>query len=255
MSGEYRFRYGNFLHPACEVYPKRIAVQPLFSDRGIRWGSRVSMRIAGDLVQVGATELTPAEIQTRMNQIEAAYANDYQNAGFELDGAWSSHYLLTNSANNLSGNKIVYRSWENALPTELANTRSFEVEIQATFADAYSDIFHFSETTTKVGSGGPMWRIYPRWNLAPVKVQTTLNSPVRHVTSGRIVSATGFLSPPAPYWPNEEQEWRRRITYVGPRNHGHPSGRFTHYEVRYQYSFLRLGPDPMTNFNTWYVGS
>lgn len=255
MSGEYRFRYGNFLHPPCEVYPKRLSVTPLFSDRGIRWGSRVSMRIAGDLVQVGATELTPAEIQTRMNAIEAAYLNDYQDAGFELDGAWSSHHILNNQADNLSGNQIVYRSWENALPTELANTRSFEVEIQAVLSQAYSDILHFSETTQKIGDGGPMWRIYPRWNLAPIKAQTTLNSPVRHVTTGRVVSMSGFVSPPAPYWPNEEQGWRRVVRYESPQRHGHPTGKYTHYVTHYQYHFLRLGPDPMTNFNTWYVGS
>lgn len=249
----YNFVYGSFVHPSCECYPKRLLFNALHSDRGVRWGANLRLEVGGDLVSSTATALTPATLQTRIAALDAAYTNDYQDAGFKLDNVWTPHSMLNSDDDNLSGNRILYRSWDNVLPTEMANTRSFSVAIEAIYRQSYSEVLHFSETTSKIGTGGPMWRLYPTWTGVPVKEEITDQTPVIHRTSGKIVALSGFLSPPAPYWPDEEQQWRRTITYHSPTMHGDPSKDLTHYVTTYSYSFLRLGPDPMTSFNTWYT--
>lgn len=242
----YTFHYGNFAHPNCEVYPKRIEARPVRTDDNATWAMQYRMEIAGDLV--GHDE--PSEVVSAIAALDAAYAMDNKDAGFKLNGAWTPHYLNSNSALNLTGNRITYRSWDNTLPTELANTRSFSVGIEALFALGDTGVIEFSETTTKLGNGGPEWKLYNTWNGVPERVNIASKTKVRHITRGRYVSIQPWLAPPAPYWPLEEQQWLRVVRYSNPIEHGHPSGKFTNYAVDYAYTFERLGADATTPFNT-----
>jgi hypothetical protein len=245
----YTFHYGTYDHPNCEVYPKRIEVRPVRTRDNARWAMHYRMEVAGDLVG----HATPAEVTAEIALMDAAYANDNLDAGFKLNNVWTPHYLNSSSALNLTGNRVVYRSWDNVLPTELANTRSFSVGIEAVFALGNTGLIEFNEVTTKIGNGGPKWRLYNTWAGDPVKEQICSKSLVKHVTRGRYVSIEPWLAPPAPYWPLEEQQWLRVVQYSSPIWHGHPSGKYTHYAVDYAYTFERLGPDATTPFNTWFT--
>lgn len=246
--------YGSYVHPKGECYPRRMEIRPMRSERGYRWGSLYRIETAGDFVKSDGTGLSKSEIAARITELDQTYLYDYQDCGFRLsDGTLTPHHMLTNQANNLTGNQIVSRSWDNLLPTEYANTRSFSVAVEALFLEPYSEIVSFREVTKKIGTGGPYWKLYPDFNGDPVKEEITTKTKVRHITSGVIEALSGFVLPPAPYWPNEEQEWRREVDFVGPKLHGHPTRKFTHYRTTYTYYFERIGPDPMTNFNTWYV--
>ena len=209
--------------------------------------------MGGDFVEDGVP-LDPAEIQSRLQSLESAYKDDYKDFGFKLDGIPTHHYLTNDAEDNLSGNYVAFRSWDQVLPTEWANTRSFSVAVEAVIKSPEVTTIDFKETTTKVGTGGPLWRLYTTFNGEPIKEIIADQTPVTHVTRGRIITMDGFAALPDPYWPDEEEEWRREVVYTAPLKHGRfEESKLTHYTVDYVYYFRRLGPDPMTNFNAWYT--
>lgn len=247
--------YGNYEHPPGEVYPQKIEVRPLSSDRGLRWAYIVRTQVAGSFVNQ-SPELDAAGVNSRIATMEQAYRYDYQDYGFKLsNGALTQHHLNTDDPFNLSGNKIVHRSWDNMWPTEFANTRSFTVTLESIIQQSEHRILFFSETTQRIGNGGPTWRLYNQWNGTPVREEITNTSKVYHVQRGTIVGLDTWPTPPDPWWPLEEQQWRRTITQASPRLHGHPSlARATHYALSYTYYFERGNSDPTSPINTWFTG-
>jgi hypothetical protein len=243
----YTFHYGAFAHPSCEVYPRRVEITPVRSRDNAKWGMLHRLEVAGDLVGVN----TPAEVVAAIAALDAAYAEDFKDVGFKLNNVWTPHKMLTDDTLNLSGNRVVYRSWDNALPTELANTRSFSIGIEALYATITSGIIEFRETTTKIGTGDPEWKLYDIAAGDPVIEPVKAKTKVRHVQSGTYTSIQPWISPPDPYWPLEELKKQRVIRYSNPIVHGHPSGKFTHYTVDYTYVFERLGPSAVLPNPFW----
>lgn len=241
------FQYGNYQHEKGEVYPERIEIRPLFTEDGIRWASDIRMQVAGSFVNMNP-ELTPTGVDAKIAEIESVYAgqSDYKDAKFLLeDGTETQHRLINDDPYNLSGNHIINFSWDNRYPTEFANTRSFSVSIGARFLQSYSNILYFHETTQRIGDGGPMWRMYNRWDGLPVKEFITNQSKVYHVQRGIVIGLFTWPLPPEPYWPDEEQTWRRSITQASPKFHGDLAfSKGTHYALSYAYFFERVGPTP-----------
>ena len=251
--------YGDYEHPAGEVYPKTIEILPKHSDKGVRWASFFRMEVAGSFVGtnpfVDGPELTPAQVDARIIEMEAEYLNDYKDCGFKLkDGTPTEHYMTNNDPFNLSGNKIMHRSWDNQYPTEFANTRSFSITIESLFLQSYNPIVYFHETTQRIGTGGPVWALHNNWGEDPEREEIFTKSKVTHVTRGTIVGLTARPTIPPPLWPEEEQEWKREVSDSSPQFHGDLSfTKGTHYVRSYAYYFERIGPDPTPSRN-WYNG-
>lgn len=240
------FKYGNYSHLPGEVYPQRLEVRPLISEDGVRWATDYRMQVGGSFVNQ-VPELDAAGVNTKIDEVEQAYQNDYQDALFLFnDGTTQTqHRLFNNDPFNLSGNRVINFTWDNRFPTEFANTRSFSVTIGARYLTNYWDILYFHETTTRIGDGGPMWRMYNTWAGDPEKEFITTQSKVTHVQSGIVIGLYDWPLPPAPYWPDEEMTWRRKVTQVSPRFHGDLSFlKGTHWGISYTYYFERIGPDP-----------
>ena len=121
------FYYGPYNHPQGEVYPQAIEYIPQFSEKGIRWGTKYRFKVAGSYVNQ-SPELDHDGVDARSVAIDAAYLDDYKDCGFKFsDGTPTIHKMTSNDPFNMSGNKILYRSWDNNGPTEMANTRSFSI--------------------------------------------------------------------------------------------------------------------------------
>jgi hypothetical protein len=239
------FQYGDYQHEKGEVYPQKIEIRPLLTEDGVRWASDYRMSLAGSFVNQ-SPELDAAGVNTKIGEIEEAYRFDYKDAKFLLpDGVTETeHRMISDDPFNLSGNRIINFSWDNRYPTEFANTRSFSVTIQARFLQSYSSILYFHETVQRIGTGGPMWRIYNRWDGTPFKEFISTESKVYHVQRGIIIGQSAWLPAPEPYWPDDEQVWRRSITQASPKFHGDLSFiKGTHYAKSYAYFFERVGPD------------
>ena len=251
----FTFFYGNYEHPKGEVYPKTIEVRPMPNADGVRWASQYRMQVAGDFCTEDYTELTVAQISARIQALDNAYLFDYKDCGFrDPDGNLTPHYMATDDIYNLSGNKVVHRSWDNVMPTEYANTRSFAITIQALFQENYSEILAFRESTSKQGTGGPVTRTYNLWDGTPYKEIIHNTSKVYHIQTGTLIGMSTWPDPlvySPPYWPQEELVWRRMITQTTPRFHGHPSFlKGTHYRTDYTYFFERPSAAPL-NINPW----
>lgn len=247
------FFYGSFEHPKGEVYPAKIEVIPKFNDDGIRWASLYTFRLSGNLVGQNP-ELSDSDVNTRILALRNAYAVDYQDCGFKLnDGTITNHKMTSNDQFNLSGNRVVYRSWDHQTDTEFANTRSFSIGIQALFRASEGSLLGWSESTEKTGTGGPIREVRNTWRGQPYMYTVARQSKVTHVQQGTIITLDGWASPPEPYWPNEELEHLRVIQQSSPRFWGQPDySRPTHYVLRYKYIFQRLGPDALTP-NSYYI--
>ena len=241
------FYYGAYQHLPGEVYPAKIEMIPQFSPDGVRWGRQYTWRLKGSFVNV-SPELSASEVSGRMAAMRDAYKEDYQDCGFLLpDGSLSSHYMKSNDQFNLSGNRVVYRSWDQELPTELANTRSFSIGISSLWRDSYDNIISWTESTEKTGTGGPIERIRTTWNGTPYKYRVANRSKVVHVQQGEVVSFDDWVTPPEPYWPEEELQHLRVIQQSSPKHHGFPGySKPTHFVLRYKYIFERIGPQPFT---------
>jgi hypothetical protein len=252
MSGGLVFKYGGYSHPPGEVYPQAIEVRPVVSERGIRWATDVRYQIAGSFCQTLSNPLTPALVNSRIGGLINAYTHDYQDFGFYLpDGSETMHMIRNDDEFNISGNKVLSRSWLYQTPTEFANTRSFSISLGARYLESYSSILFFSERIGLRGTGGPSWQYKTRWTGPPIREQVTERTPVIITQTGVVVGTTGVVQAPAPWWPADEMQEHRYIERVSPRLHGHPDfNKRTHFELRYSYLF-QMASVPGTQPRFW----
>jgi hypothetical protein len=247
-----KFFYGDYEHLPGEVYPSKIEVIPKFTPDGLRWGNQWTFRVKGNFVDV-EPELNPAGVNAKITAIYNAYHNNYKDVGFRLpDGSLTHHYMRNADRWNLSGNRVVYRSWDHQTPTEFANTRSFSIGISALWRHSESDIISWNESTERTGTGGPIREARATWNGVPYMYTIAAQSKVVHIQQGEVVSFDDWVEPPPPYWPDEELVHLRVIQQNSPRFWGDPSfSKPTHFVLRYKYVFQRVGPTPVRPRN-WY---
>jgi hypothetical protein len=246
------FEYGGYRHERGEVYPQMIEIMAVESDRGYRWAFDYRMQVAGNFCAAPDAPLTPATLDTKILTLQGAYANDYEDFGFLFaDLSRTSHYLETDDPDNITGNKVLSRSWDYQSPAEFANTRSYGIRLGAKIFSSYSSILYFQETVKQFGTGGPRWTYRERWQGDPIREDITQQTAVQLVQSGIVVGANSFVLPPDPWWPDDEQLNLRYIERISPRLHGHPDfDRATHHTVRYAYTFLRA-VSPSQDPNVW----
>lgn len=254
MSGDgLTFFYGGYEHLKGEVYPYKIEIFPRKSNRGVRWASLHRMTVKGNFLDVNP-ELDDAGVNARMVAMRNAYLHDYKNCGFKLDdGTVTRHFFDNDDAENLSGNVISYRSWDNMTDTELANTRSFTVAIESLWQESYSGLYYFRETLERFGDGGEVWRMYNNWEGDPVRETIFNKSKVYIVQRGLIIAQDFHIAPPDPWFPDDEQGWRQEEYLESPTYHGDPTfslAKATHFITRYAYYFEDLGPHTQTP-NPW----
>lgn len=240
--------YGSHLFDPGEIYPKLIEVVPVFSDRGRRWASDYRMTVGGEFCGDLNTPLNPETIDAKIGTLESALLEDYRDFGFlRFDGtSWvpTQHYMRNDSQYNLSGNKILRRSWVHGGPTEFANTRSYNFTVGARFRESYSSIVTMRESVAFYGTGGPDWVYRETWNTPPVRDDLNLHTVVHVVQSGSITALDPYPNPNPPLFPDEERTKLRGIFRTSPNSHGsNLSGRLTHYTVSWTYHmFLALVP-------------
>lgn len=248
------FQYGGYRHQAGEAYPQMIEIRPVYSQRGIRWASDIRFQIGGSFCRDPSNPLDPADTGTLIEQMDNAYLHDYSDFGFlYADGTTKTpHYLYNDAPFNLSGNKVLGRSWTYQTPAEFANTRSYSISLGARVLESYSQILYFKETIRLVGNGGAKWDYRTRWQGAPIRENISQQTPVHVIQRGTVITTTGIITAPAPWWPDDEVGEDRVIERIGPDQHGHLSfSRATHYGLEYSYHF-RMATSPAQQPSIWY---
>ncbi len=218
------WKWGDYEHPVGECYPAAVSIERHVSDQNVRWASTFRIKVAGSLTGDSASDLN-----TKMDAMIVAYSDDYKDCGFYWpdDGAGpdvaTPHVMVTNNKWNLTGNRIIQRSWDSQYDTELVNTRSFSFIVEAMFVDFDRENLHASETVKQVGTGGEVWKMYNRFSAAPEKVTVQDNSRVTYTQQGKIVNLFNRPAVPAPYWPTYLHEEKTVITRYSPKGFGNLS--------------------------------
>lgn len=246
----FQFKYGDYEHTPGECYPASIEIRPMPNRDGVKWAQLIRFRIVGDFCTSDGTVLKASDISDKIEELANAYNDDYKDAiWLDPDGNETPHKMISNDANNLSGVQVVSRSWDHALPAnEYVNTRSYSITLQSLYLwPSAPEIFSFWETTTKIGTGGPRWKLYNLYDGTPVKETVFNATTVRYVTNGSLVGLTTWpdaLAIVPPLWPADEELWKREIRQRSPRFWGDPTfTKGTHYQTDYTYHFHLPAPN------------
>lgn len=258
------FYWGSYVHPPGEVYPAGVQTRYMLTEDGIRWAKEVIFTVKGDFIGQTDGNLTKEEIDAKILELDRVYDQDFQDCGFTMNGDLTSHRMANLHARNLSGNRVIYKSWDDVYHTperghgvEYANTRSFTIRIRSVWLIAQSlpDVVKFQERVEKIGTGGPSFITY-NTVPEPVRVDFLPKTIVRHVQQGYVIGTLRRIDPPPPLWPDEEVVSKRRIATYSPQFYGSPGIRLpTQYRTDFYYEFWRLGPDPVTNGVDWWPGA
>lgn len=247
------FQYGNLVHPNAEVNLVKLEVQPVFSPRNDRFASLKKLHCVGEI------QLTPAEdaaardpnpvtermnrqalFHTKISTFIDAYANNYQDCGLlHDDGTPTRHYFVNGQANNISGNRVLYRSWNRGEGDEYSTVRTFYVVLGALFDESDSQIYAYSEEVEIHGTGATHWEWAESFTGQPQRQDIFGLTRQKILQYGSIVgvSAWALGNVPPPIYPNWEHGDRRVQKYEMPKWHGNRYRLFG-----YQWSYFMEAP-------------
>lgn len=181
--------------------------------------------VTGDLEGDGQAALTTEENTLRLaldNFDPRASIILYTDAG----GISATNLIGTNS---ISGVRIMGYDLPNSRAgAEYATLRSFSFVAEAEFLASgnTNNIIFFQESVTTIGTGGPVTRMRPALNSAPVKQIVFPASVVRATQSGQAVGQLLYPNPTTPLWPLHELLDQRVITRITPEFFGADSAEF-----------------------------
>lgn len=247
-----RFKYGGYTHPNNEVNLVRFDILPQRSDRGLRRSRIVQMRLAGEISYCAADQIDWTDhvlyFNHRIDELINVYADDFKDAIYEVqspNGTWrrTSHVLMNNDVNNISGVQVVARSWPSGDGDEFATCRKFAITLQAEYLDVYSEIVSFSETLQHIGNGGPQWIWVLNSSVNPVQQVLSRKTIQKVYQQGYAVGLSGypFGAVPGPLLPQYEHEDVRIVDVGSPRFAGQ---KYTEWPVHWRY-FMET-PNPIS---------
>lgn len=226
------FKYGNYTHPEGEVNLIRYDVQNKLSPRGFRLSAVHTMHIGGTLL--GDTQ---AALLTRAAEIIDNYSyDDYDAILYDNDGNASRYAMYTNQGTNLTGVRVIQKSWPKGGYEELATARTFSVTLQAEFDEVYDQVVSFRERLRFIGTGGPRIYALDLAEDAPILQQVNAYTHQKIVQVGSAVGWAGYPTYPGPVFssPVLEHEDQREVELVGPEMMGKL---YRGYEASWRYEF------------------
>jgi hypothetical protein len=236
------FKYGAYQHEDNSVTMMNSSIRMMRSPRGRRAFSKVEFRCAGEVI-VDPTLTTntarQADLTTKMFEIEAAYSDDYKDAGFyQDDGTVTTHFIETNNANNMTGNVVDFFNWTPGTENEYCTIRSFQFGISAMFRDTYSGIFDYRDQITRIGNAGPVYQ----WRLSPTGLATARQysaySTQHHVHSGRAIGIYDYPLPPSPLASGTNYLGHlTKVQNIAPMKYGGPF-KYAMYTTTWEYHYV-----------------
>jgi hypothetical protein len=204
--------YGGHRHPDNEVNLVNFEVIPQYSERGTKYASLHRVHLQGELIYTGQENLSNA-----ISGLINGYADNNQTfCMYRDDGTQTPHRLIQDHDDNLSGVKVVHRSWPKGDPAEYATTRTFSIVLQALYRDVESEILECRETLQFIGDGGPKWE----WVKSPLgsHYQQTIftGDTQKIIQSGRKVGLSGWPTKFEPILPTWEHRELRQIRMMEP---------------------------------------
>lgn len=208
--------YGSYRHPENEVNLERFDIHARFSPRGLRY-STVARAHCG----IVFAESTQAAIASRISELMTAYSQDGFNWGlFHDDGTPTRYQLLETDPAQITGVRVLQRSWPSGGPVEYATQRSHSVTIESELADEYSNILDYHETLRFVGNTGAEFETVTLATGSPVQFITAQQTPMRIVQSGYSLGSQVYVLPFGPLYPDYEHHSLRMLNLGTPKFRG-----------------------------------
>jgi hypothetical protein len=216
--------YGSHSHPdnQCAVTIDRDVWR---DTEGVRIGYTERWTLRGLIFGDG----TVADLTTKINTLQAAYAIDKQDLKL-LDGATATAHSLLN-ASCTGGTKVKAVRFPKGEGPEYATYREFEVIIEGSVRST-SGVTSYTESITIEGTGGPEFVIRIPLQGQPIKQVINAATPMRVLQSGRSLSDAGYPTPPSPVLPAAEHVLQRSVTRILPRYY---NGSYVDYGVQWSY--------------------
>jgi hypothetical protein len=222
------FAYGNYVHQNNEVSTV-FRQSTLYDQRGNRRGLRKSIELSGVLHGDSQADLT-----IKLNELDAAYSQDGQNAILFLDnGTTQTHHKIINN-DTLTGVRVVKPpSFSPGDGAEYSTFRSYTAILEADFVGD-SEVVSFEETVTVVGTGGPRFAYLETLEGLPVRQTVNLATLVRMTQSGSAVNYLSYPFAPGPLLASLEDVDQRTITRRSPKQQGRV---LTDFPISWSYKF------------------
>jgi hypothetical protein len=209
-----------------------------YSERNKRMQYVVSAQCFGEF------QGTLAEQLADMAALENALNQDGQSFYYSVND--SIVHSILNTADCVSGTRIVQKGFPKGDGTEFANRRSFSFTVQAVFdASSGDDLISWQESVEMIGNGGPDFFIL-RTSSNPVAIITSPATEVRVRQTGLAVGYSTYPIPPgyvggtAPGGTVTEYGPSRRIIRSTPKQLGNG---FRFYPIRWYFQGVH---DPLT---------
>lgn len=223
------FKYGDHQHPDNEVTIVSFRKRRRLSQRGWSKSLIYSMELHGEL-----DASTQSNLKDKIEELEAAYANDGLDAVFYHDDDTASPYKII-SSDTMSGTIIRDLQFPYGMePEEYATQIKFRIVIEAEAKYSEKQILYFIETLQFLGNCGPRWKsVECAWG--PPIVQLVSEQTVQKIIQeGRSMGLDGYPLYPGPLWPLLEHQHLRRVQLIGPKEWRNDR---IEYGVRWRYVF------------------
>lgn len=196
--------YRGYPHTLNEINLVTVDYRTQYSPRRRKLTETRTMRLQGELIYDGT-----ASIVSKANDIINAYSQDYGDFSYTVGGVLA-HSLL-NSANCISGVKVISKNFPSGGPEQLATTRTFGATLQATYDVSEDNIVSWRESVQVTGTGGPLVVIVNSL-YGPLAEQLAPATAQWYTQTGTAVGFRDYPVPPGPLDGNQEFLHRRTIT-------------------------------------------
>ncbi len=196
--------YRGYTHADNEINLVAVDYRTSYPPRNRKLVELRRMRITGELIYSDTSSIVQ-----KANAIVAAYGTDYGDFTYTVGGVLA--HSLTNSANCLSGVKVISKNFPSGGPEQLATTRTFGATLQATYDVSEDNIVSWRESVQVTGTGGPLYVITDTL-VGPVVDVLAPATAYYYRQSGTAVGFTSYPNPPGPLAAQWEFGHRRTIT-------------------------------------------
>lgn len=219
----------------------RMNIRYAHSKRGYRVKRIDTLYLRGEIMADGA-----AAVIAQCQEVIDAFSQDYGSARLHLDdGTATQHGLENDSPFNLTGVRVIERSWPKGGVEELANMRTFQVTLEAEYADNETQLLEWSETLEYFGNTGPRFEVVDTY-FGPYTNLQCLRTAQRIVQSGYALGFTANVLPPGPFAPALEHSDRRYVKLGSGIQQGRIACYFPTWWTYYHTSGASLEAIPIT---------
>jgi hypothetical protein len=211
------FKYGSYAHDPDTVM-LRVSVQSLFDKFNRRMGDMIEYTLIGfiEVADDPDPEVTKAALTEALEELRAAYNDDYQDFGLYHDDGTTPTVHQVSNEETFGGTKVVVAPsfmngpWGGRI--EYSNRRMFSLVLRAEIrvGEGY---FSWREKITIKGTGGPKWRYSPKMVGAPDAQTLQTATSFWYIQEGEAVGRLDFPTPAEPLYPLIEHGEMRERTF------------------------------------------